>query len=156
MSEARPGPVEVRAQVACFDADRLLCARHRRRGETYLVLPGGHVEPGETLVEAARREMTEETGIETGRLRPWALGEFFSSGRHVLDITFIASEWEGEVRLGSDPEVTERTASLVGLVWLDRAGLGAAPFRPALLHDHLLERWTEREAPLTYLGVERA
>jgi len=63
VSEARPGPVEVRAQVACFDADRLLCARHRRRGETYLVLPGGHVEPGETLVEAARRETLEEAGV---------------------------------------------------------------------------------------------
>jgi len=153
---ARPGPIEVRAQVACFEEDRLLCARHRKRGETYFVLPGGHVEPGETLAEAARREMKEETGIETGGLRPWALGEFLSSRRHVLDFTFVASEWEGDPRLGSDPEAAGGAASLTGLVWLDRTGLGRSPFRPVLLRDHLLRRWMEREAPLTYLGVERA
>lgn len=40
-----------------------LIARHNRAGKLEWCLPKGHVEPGETLVETAVREVAEETGI---------------------------------------------------------------------------------------------
>ena len=47
---------------------RLLLSRHRQRGtwETQ----GGHIEPGETPEQAARRELWEESGAEVFSLTP--------------------------------------------------------------------------------------
>jgi 8-oxo-dGTP diphosphatase len=42
--------------------------RHRER-DTYEV-PGGHREPGETILEAARRELQEETGAVDFDIKP--------------------------------------------------------------------------------------
>jgi len=53
------------ASVACFREGRvLLAARGRPPLDGVYSLPGGLVEPGETLAEAALRELREEVGVE--------------------------------------------------------------------------------------------
>jgi 8-oxo-dGTP diphosphatase len=48
--------------IFCRNAGEILLVRHKRLG---LWLPvGGELEPGETPLEAARRELREETGLE--------------------------------------------------------------------------------------------
>jgi mutator protein MutT len=69
-----PRPV-VAVGAVVVDHDRLLMVR-RGRGPAAgrWSVPGGHVEPGETLAEAVTRELREETGIEgvCGPLLGWA------------------------------------------------------------------------------------
>src|SRR5262245_9045281 len=71
-----------------------------------LDLPGGFVSPGESLEEAARRELREELGIEPGALE--YLGSFpnrYPYGGLVyfaLDVIFVSRVGELTLRAGDD------------------------------------------------------
>ena len=56
------------AVIIARSEGKLVFCKHRQR-ET-LEFPGGHREPGETIEETARRELTEETGASDFTLRP--------------------------------------------------------------------------------------
>ncbi len=72
MDETRAAPIEVVAGVIRDDDGRVLVSQ--RRPGTHLEhlweFPGGKLEPGETHVEALRRELEEEVGLETLRCQP--------------------------------------------------------------------------------------
>jgi ADP-ribose pyrophosphatase YjhB (NUDIX family) len=80
---ARPMVVGVRAIVVDAD-DRVLLVRHSY-GRRVWYLPGGGAKRGETLAQAAARELEEETGV---RARPGALtlhGVFTNLRQHKTD-----------------------------------------------------------------------
>lgn len=54
--------------VARLDRDRVLVSLGRQVGYEAYVLPKGHVDPGESTLEAARREIEEEAGFTDLRL----------------------------------------------------------------------------------------
>ena len=58
------GTVEaVAAPVIINDKGELLLIKSHKWGDKYLI-PGGHIETGETILEAAKREGEEETGLK--------------------------------------------------------------------------------------------
>ncbi|MFB6088238.1 MAG: NUDIX domain-containing protein [Candidatus Aenigmatarchaeota archaeon] len=71
-----------------------------------LALPGGFVEFGETVENAAKREMKEETNLQV-RLKD-LLGVYSDPDRdprgHTISTVFVAEIESGEIKGGSDAE----------------------------------------------------
>lgn len=62
-------PVTPAVSVALINGGSvLLVKRGREPSKGQFAFPGGRVEPGETLEQAARRELMEETGLQAGPL----------------------------------------------------------------------------------------
>jgi 8-oxo-dGTP pyrophosphatase MutT (NUDIX family) len=84
--------------------------RRAADGSRVLALPKGHVDPGETPIEAARREVREETGIvaepvrELGESRYWYRRDGDTIGKSVT--FFLFSHVEGDTA-DHDDEVEE-------------------------------------------------
>lgn len=124
-----PWPL-VGASVALFADGKVLLARRGRgwRAGAWS-LPGGRVEPGETLAEAALRETREEIGVEAaliGFVDHVEVIERDEAGTvlaHFLVCAFAGRIVAGEPRLS--PECT-------GLAFVDPMAPGARDLTPGL------------------------
>lgn len=110
--------------------DLLLVRRGRPPGQGAYTVPGGAVHRGEPLVDAVRREVAEETGLEV-EVGPMAwLGERIdrdASGRvryHYVIVDYVARPVGGRLRAGDDarevrwaaPHELEHLALTAGLL----------------------------------------
>src|SRR5881227_954650 len=119
--------------VACFRGGKVLLAtRTRPPAVGALTLPGGLVEPGERLVEAALRELREEVGAEAeiigfnGHAERIELDGDDHDGRvkhHYVIASFVARWTAGEPQPG--PEAGE-------ILWADPYALDGLPLTDGL------------------------
>ncbi|CAG7570873.1 Putative mutator protein MutT4 [Barrientosiimonas humi] len=96
--------IDVRDGVAYL----ALIARYNRAGRLEWCLPKGHVEPGETLVETAVREVAEETGI-LGRalVTLGTIDYWFSTPHHRIHKMvhhYLLEAIGGEIGVEGDPD----------------------------------------------------
>jgi 8-oxo-dGTP diphosphatase len=112
-SDSSPGPPRVGVSVALWQDGALLLVR-RARGPYagQWSLPGGRVEFGERLREAALRELIEETGISAEIGDPIALFEIITSDppAHFVLHTFHGRYVAGAVVAGDDAAAAEWVA----------------------------------------------
>lgn len=101
--------------VLCLltDGDRLLLQNRVRQAWQGYALLGGHVEPGESFVDAVVREMREETGLTVLHPRLAELKQFpIENGRYIVFL-FRAKAYTGTLRSSEEGAVE----------WVDRRRL---------------------------------
>ena len=97
--------VELTVLCLAEDGDRILLQNRVKEDWQGYTLPGGHVEPGESFVDAVVREMKEETGLTVVRPRLVGIKQFpLRDGRYVV-LLFKATEWTGALRSSEEGEM---------------------------------------------------
>jgi nucleoside triphosphatase len=89
------------------EAKVLLVKQDKWRGK--YVVPGGHIELGETMEDALRREMMEETGlvihdIQFALLQEFIFDEQFHERRHFIFFDFVCKTDSHNVVLNSESQ----------------------------------------------------
>ncbi len=125
----------ITAAVVVEREGRFLMVSERVAGRIVLNQPAGHLEPDETLAEAACREALEETGWHVGLRWLVGLGKLqLDGGELVLRASFAAEPLWHDADLPLDGDI-------VAVHWLSP--------------DELRRRRDELRSPLTLETVER-
>ena len=112
---SRPASPVPAVGVVCLRGDDVLLIRRGkppRMGEWSL--PGGRIEPGERAVDAALRELAEETGVEAriAGLIDVVDGLFPEAGMHYVLIDYAAI-WQGGEPVAGDDATEARFMPLI-------------------------------------------
>ncbi len=87
----------------------------------YWEFPGGKVEPGESIVDALKREFVEELGVQILAAEPWCGVEHIYPHAHVRLHFYICHAWHGEPQ------------SLEGQAFAWQGGVAVEPLLPATI-----------------------
>lgn len=136
------------ARVVCVDVGwrvLLLDWRDPADGNQLWEPPGGGIEPGETPLAAARRELYEETGLDPAAVRPRGVvvqrdvrwnGTRFVGPEHF----FLARYDEDRPEPRRDGLLADEQRNLRGYAWVPRADLATlAGLHPPHLVDVLTD-----------------
>lgn len=97
----------VELTVLCLiqDGSRILLQNGVKEDWKGYTLPGGHVELGESFVDAVKREMKEETGLEIVKPKLVGIKQFpITDGRYIV-LLFKSTEFEGTVISSDEGEM---------------------------------------------------
>jgi ADP-ribose pyrophosphatase YjhB (NUDIX family) len=95
--------IRIRVGVLAWRDGEVLLVRHEKGDRSYWLVPGGGVDPGETMVAAGARELLEETGyiVEIGRLL--LVCEAIDpkpGGRHIVNLVYAGRVQSGTLAVG--------------------------------------------------------
>lgn len=94
------------SRALILDNDKVLLIHRFKDGREYFVLPGGHIEDGETEEETLIREIKEETNLDAQIDKHlWTLKNPFDNSEHHF---FLVTKFSGNLQLGG-PELEKNS-----------------------------------------------
>lgn len=128
----------VRVSGMIWNRDQqLLLVRQGRPGHPRWMLPGGGVDPGESMTVALARELREELGCaQVAVAEPCALVESIApdthaSGRHLIHVVFrVDVPATTQIVVGRQPDVEDRAVQEIR--WVERAEILKLPLHPPI------------------------
>ena len=107
---SRTENVELTVLCLIYNKDKILLQNRIKQDWKGYTLPGGHVEKGESIVEAVIREMKEETGLTIHDPKLCGIKQFpIEEGRYIVFL-FQTDKFQGELVSCEEGE----------MVWIDR------------------------------------
>ena len=127
---------------------RFLLVEELQDGRRVLNQPAGHLDPNETLVDACRREVLEETAH---RFEPTALVGIYRWVYAPADVTFLRFCFSGRI-LGTEERALDK--EILGLHWLTAGELRAksAMHRSPLVQQCVDDYAAGRNFPIEVLS----
>jgi 8-oxo-dGTP pyrophosphatase MutT (NUDIX family) len=128
---------------------RFLFVEEIANGRRVLNQPAGHLDPGESLVQAVAREVLEETAH---RFTPTGLVGIYRWRYDKEDVTFLRFAFHGRVDGVEEGKPLDK--EIVAAVWLTRAELAArrAEHRSPLVAQCVADYLAGRSFPLEVLS----
>ena len=89
--------VELTSLCMIYRGEEILLQNRVKTDWRGYCFPGGHVEPGESVVDSAIREIKEETGLTVSQLRLCGIKQFPIDGGRYLVFFFKTDRFFGEL-----------------------------------------------------------
>ena len=93
----RTEQVELTVLCLIHNEDSYLLQDRVKKDWNGYTLPGGHIEPGESIVDAVVREMKEETGLTIKAPRLCGVNQFPIEGGRYIVFLFETDQFEGKL-----------------------------------------------------------
>lgn len=127
--------IGIRPSVILMNDNKVLCIHCKYGDGEYYLFPGGGVEPGETLVECAKREFEEETGLKIDITKLVYVNDWIKDkaiNERVVNIFFLGKIVGGKIVQGE-----KDGGKVKEIEWVDLDKFSEIDFRPEYLAKRL-------------------